>query len=141
LFVFFNFTLGVRPHMAQNDVQVVSSAKDKILLVLSFVFLFGAAVAYQALAGHSFFLRLGVLLVTIIFAIVVFCLSSYGRRFFGFAVDSFYEVKRVDWPSRSETVRLTLVVFGFVAIVALYLLLVDKTLEWLVYDLILGWAR
>ena len=35
---------------------------------------------------------------------------------------------------------MTLVVFGFVLIMSIYLLAVDKTLEWVFYDLILGWA-
>jgi preprotein translocase subunit SecE len=32
------------------------------------------------------------------------------------------------------------VVFVFVLIMSIYLLLVDKTLEWVFYDLILGWT-
>jgi preprotein translocase subunit SecE len=30
-------------------------------------------------------------------------------------------------------------VFAFVAVMALFLWLSDKSLEWLIYDLILGW--
>jgi preprotein translocase subunit SecE len=31
------------------------------------------------------------------------------------------------------------VVFAFVAVMALFLFLVDKTIEWGLYDLVLGW--
>ena len=36
---------------------------------------------------------------------------------------------------------MTLYVFGFVLIMALFLWLTDKTLEWVLYDLILGWKK
>jgi preprotein translocase subunit SecE len=36
---------------------------------------------------------------------------------------------------------MTLYVFGFVVIMALFLWLTDKTLEWLFYDAILGWKK
>jgi preprotein translocase subunit SecE len=36
---------------------------------------------------------------------------------------------------------MTLYVFIFVFVMALFLFLTDKTLEWLLYDLILGWKR
>ena len=35
---------------------------------------------------------------------------------------------------------MTGVVFVFVLIMSIYLLVVDKTLEWVFYDLILGWT-
>ena len=34
---------------------------------------------------------------------------------------------------------MTAIVFGFVLVMAVMLWLTDKTLEWVVYDLILGW--
>jgi preprotein translocase subunit SecE len=36
---------------------------------------------------------------------------------------------------------MTLYVFGFVVVMALFLWLTDKTLEWLLYDLVLGWKK
>ena len=43
------------------------------------------------------------------------------------------------WPSRKETVQTTGLVFAFVVIMAVFLWLTDKSLEWVLYDLILGW--
>ena len=34
---------------------------------------------------------------------------------------------------------MTAIVFGFVLVMAVMLWVTDKTLEWVVYDLILGW--
>jgi preprotein translocase subunit SecE len=36
---------------------------------------------------------------------------------------------------------ITAYVFAFVLVMALFLWAVDKSLEWLLYDLILGWKR
>jgi preprotein translocase subunit SecE len=55
--------------------------------------------------------------------------------------DSWREVKKVVWPTRKEAIQMTLYVFGFVVIMALFLWLTDKTLEWLFYDAILGWKK
>jgi len=62
-----------------------------------------------------------------------------GQRFFAFAKDAWSETRRVVWPTRKETTQMTLIVFGFVLAMALFLWLVDKSLEWVLYDLILGW--
>ena len=51
------------------------------------------------------------------------------------------EVRKVVWPTRKETTQMTLYVFGFVVLMALFLWLTDKTLEWVLYDLILGWKK
>ena len=37
--------------------------------------------------------------------------------------------------------QMTLYVFAFVVIMALFLWLTDKTLEWVIYDLVLGWKH
>jgi len=64
-----------------------------------------------------------------------------GQRFFAFARDARDETKKVVWPSRKETMQTTAIVFGFVLIMAIMLWCTDKTLEWVIYDLILGWKK
>jgi preprotein translocase subunit SecE len=49
--------------------------------------------------------------------------------------------KKVVWPSRKETMQTTGLVFAFVVVMALFLWLTDKSLEWLMYDLVLGWRK
>ena len=51
------------------------------------------------------------------------------------------EAKKVVWPSRKEAVQMTGYVFAFAVVMALFLWFTDKTLEWVLYDLILGWKR
>jgi preprotein translocase subunit SecE len=127
-------------NMAQNDIQTVSSGQDKLMLVLSVIFAIGGAIAYQMLSAEDFFIRLGVVFLGVGLALGSFFYSQTGRRFAGFAKDSINEAKRVVWPTRREGMQMTGVVFIFVLIMSIYLLLVDKTLEWVFYDLILGWT-
>jgi preprotein translocase subunit SecE len=68
-------------------------------------------------------------------------LSEPGRRFLAFGKESWSEVKRVVWPTKKETWTITLYVFLFVVVMALFLWLVDKGLEWALYDLVLGWKN
>ena len=64
-----------------------------------------------------------------------------GQRFFAFAADARDETKKVVWPSRKEAMQMTAYVFAFVAIMSVFLWLTDKTLEWVFFDLILGWKK
>ena len=51
------------------------------------------------------------------------------------------EARKVVWPSRKETVQTTLMVFAFAVVMALFLYITDKSLEWVLYDLVLGWKK
>jgi preprotein translocase subunit SecE len=126
--------------MAQNEIQTVSSTKDKALIAAALIFALGGAVAYQILSKEDFFIRLAVVLAGVALSIVLFLVSPTGKRFVAFAKDAVNESKRVVWPTRKEGMQMTGVVFVFALIMSIYLLAVDKTLEWVFYDLILGWA-
>jgi preprotein translocase subunit SecE len=65
--------------------------------------------------------------------------SEPGKRFLAYARESYQETRRVVWPTRKETISTTGIVFGFVVLMALFLFLVDKSLEWFLYDLLLSW--
>jgi len=67
--------------------------------------------------------------------------SVQGQQFVAFAREAVGEVKKVVWPTRKETMQTTAAVFAFVVVMALFLWVSDKTLEWVLYDLILGWKK
>jgi preprotein translocase subunit SecE len=74
-------------------------------------------------------------------AFVVFMSAESGKELAAFGRDAWKEVKKVVWPTRKEAIQMTLYVFGFVVVMSLFLFLTDKTLEWVVYDLLLGWKH
>src|SRR4029079_5730564 len=67
--------------------------------------------------------------------------SAPGREFIGFTREALVEARKVVWPTRKETLQTTAAVFAFVVVMAVFLWLSDKTLEWMLYDLILGWKK
>lgn len=125
--------------MATPQVQTVNTTADKAKLALAAALVLAGLVAYYALGKQGpLFQWLG-LLALLALAVVVFLLSESGKSLTAFGQDAVREVKKVVWPARKEAIQMTAYVFGFVLIMALFLWLTDKTLEWFFYDLILGW--
>lgn len=134
-------TRGIREKMATSQVQTVSTGGDKAKLVAAAVLLVAALAAFYLLGKQGALVQWAALLVGLGAAVVVFFTSESGRELVAFGRDAWREVKKVVWPARKEAVQMTAYVFGFVVIMALFLWLTDKTLEWLFYDLILGWKK
>ncbi len=127
--------------MATPQVQTVNTTADKAKLAATAVTVILALVAYYALSKQGpLFQWLG-LLVGLAVAVVIFLTSESGKALTAFGQDSVREMKKVVWPARREAIQMTLYVFGFVFVMALFLWLTDKTLEWVFYDLILGWKK
>ena len=127
--------------MASTEVQTVSTAADKAKVGLSIALLIAALAGFYLLAKQGPIVQWLTLVAGLVAAVVVFALSESGKQLLAFGRDSVREVKKVVWPTRKEAVQMTLYVFGFVVVMALFLWLTDKTLEWLLYDLVLGWKK
>jgi len=127
--------------MAISQVETINTNADKAKLGLSAILVVGALAAFYLLGKQGQVAQWAALIVGVTAAVVVFLLSEPGRQLVGFGNDAWREVKKVVWPTRKETTQMTLYVFGFVVLMALFLWLTDKTLEWVFYDLILGWKK
>lgn len=127
--------------MANPQVETVSTGADKAKLVGAGVLLIAAVAAFYALASQDLWLRVLVLLVILAAAVGAFFTSENGKSLIAFGRDSYREIGKVVWPTRKEAMTMTAYVFAFVILMALFLWLTDKTLEWLLYDVILGWGR
>ena len=101
----------------------------------------GAVVAFYMLGQKDLWLRVAALVVLLAAAVATFFTSEQGRQLIAYGQDSIREVKKVVWPTRKEALQMTGYVFAFVVVMALFLWLTDKTLEWVLYDLVLGWKR
>jgi preprotein translocase subunit SecE len=120
-------------------VETVSTSADKAKLAGAVLLLLASIVAFYYLGKQDLWLRIGALLVLLAAAVALFFTSESGKQLIAFGRDSVREVKKVVWPTRKEATQMTGYVFAFVFVMALYLWLTDKTLEWLLYDLVLGW--
>lgn len=123
------------------QVETVSTGADKAKLAGAAVLLVGGIAAYYMLGKQDLWLRVLALLVLLAAAVAVFFVSETGRQLIAFGRDAVKETKKVVWPTRKEAMQMTGYVFAFVVVMALFLFLTDKTLEWVLYDLILGWKR
>jgi preprotein translocase subunit SecE len=127
--------------MASTQIETVNTTADKAKLAASAVMVIASLVAYYALSKQGpLFQWLG-LLAGLAVAVVIFLTSETGKALVAFGRDAVKEVKKVVWPARKEAIQMTAYVFGFVFLMALFLWLTDKTLEWVFYDLILGWKK
>jgi preprotein translocase subunit SecE len=124
-----------------TQVQTINTAADKAKLAGAALLASAALVAYFLLSKQGQLVQWLAFLVGLVAAIAVFLTSESGKQLVAFGRDAWREVRKVVWPTRKEATQITAYVFGFVLIMALFLWLTDKTLEWLFYDLILGWKK
>lgn|SRR5512145_1940834 len=127
--------------MANPEVETVSTGADKAKLAVAGVLVIGAVAAFYALGKQDLWVRVLALLALMAAAIGVFFTAEAGKQLIAYGQDSIKETRKVVWPTRKEAMQMTGYVFAFVFVMALFLWLTDKTLEWVLYDLILGWKR
>src|SRR5512133_1305371 len=127
--------------MATSQVETVTTGADKAKLGVAAALVIAALAGFYLLGKQGSIVQWGALLVGLAAAIVVFITSESGKEFVAFGRDSWKEVKKVVWPTRKEAIQMTMYVIAFCVVMALFLWLTDKTLEWVFYDLILGWKK
>jgi preprotein translocase subunit SecE len=125
--------------MANPSVEAVDTSSDKLMLIAGVLLVLAGFVGFFWLSGQEWYVRGAALVVGVAAGIVVGLLSSPGKGFIAFAKDSYKEVRKVVWPTRKEASQTTLVVFGFVLAMAVFLWVSDKSIEWVIFSAILGW--
>ena len=125
--------------MTTQNVETVTSKADLVLVTLAVLAAAAGVLGFTFLTEQPTLARVGVLIGGLAVALVVAWFSQPGKRFIAYGRESYEETKRVVWPSRKETLTTTGIVFGFVVIMAVLLFVVDKGLEWFLYDLLLSW--
>jgi preprotein translocase subunit SecE len=127
--------------MASPQVETVGTGAEKVKLALAAGLVIAAVVAFYMLSKQGQLAQWGALLACLVAAVAVFWSAETGKRLLAFGRDATREVKKVVWPTRKETMQMTAYVFGFVVVMAIFLWATDKTLEWVIFDLILGWRK
>ena len=123
------------------QIETISTGADKAKLAVAAVLVIAAVAAFYAMGKQDLWLRVAALLGLMLMAVATFFTSESGKQLIAYGRDSAREVRKVVWPTRKEAVQMTGYVFAFVFVMALFLWMTDKTLEWLLYDLVLGWKR
>ncbi len=104
---------------------------DKAKLWLAAIVFLGAFYAgFYHLDTAGLAVRAGVLVGGTAAALLIGYFSNPGRRFVAFSQESSNEMRKIVWPGRAETLRMTGLVLAFVMVVALFLWVVDALLVW-----------
>jgi preprotein translocase subunit SecE len=105
---------------------------DNLKIAVAIACVIAGIWGYYYFADTALVLRVLMVMGGLIAAGGVAWLSTPGKEFFAFAQEAWQEAGRVSWPTRKETIQTTLIVFGFVVVMALILFSIDSTLAWIV---------
>ena len=126
--------------MSNTSIENVTSITDKLKLGLAVLVIIAGIVGFSVLESKlPMVARIAIFIGSLVVAAVIASMSEPGRRTIAFAQESYNEVKRVVWPTRKETLQMTGIVFAFVAVMGLFLWVLDKLVEWLLFGVLLGW--
>jgi preprotein translocase subunit SecE len=114
---------------------------DKLKIALAALLVVAGLVGFYWFSSQPAVLRVLMVLGGIAAGVAVGWFSAPGQELVAFTRDAINEVKKMVWPTRKESFQTAAAVFGFVVVMALFLWIVDKGLEWAMYDLILGWKK
>ena len=114
---------------------------DKIKVAIAVLLLIAGIAGFYFLSESPMVLRVASVLAGIAAGSVVGWTTEPGKQFFVFAQEAVVETKKVVWPTRKESLQTTGAVFAFVVAMAVLLWLTDKSLEKVMYDVLLGWKK
>ena len=114
---------------------------DKFKVAIAVLLLIAGIAGFYYLSESPMVLRVASVLAGIVAGSVVGWTTESGKQFFVFAQEAVVETKKVVWPTRKESLQTTAAVFAFVVAMAVFLWMTDKGLEYVMYDLLLGWKK
>ena len=113
-----------------DDTQ--ASKLDTLKLASAVAIVTVAVVAFYYFAEHSLLVRVIGLLASVGVAAAIALKTEVGGRFWGFVEDSRTELRKVVWPTRTETMQTSLVIILMVIVMGIFLWLLDMFLFWVV---------
>ena len=118
-----------------------SSAADIAKFTLAVLVLLGGFVGYYWFNDLASWQRLLILLGGMLLAGAIGYFTRAGTALRDFLVESNFELRKVVWPTRQETIQTTLVIMVVVVILSILLGLIDITLKWAILDHLLKMGR
>ena len=111
-------------------VEAESSRLDSLKLGTAVLMVAVGIYAFYHFEDQHLVLRVLGLLAVAAIAVFVAAQTALGRNVLGFISGAQSEVRRVVWPTRTETVQTTLAVVLMVFLVGIFLWLLDMVLLW-----------
>ena len=117
--------------MAEPQTPSATSTKDAALIIVGLLAIFGGIFAYYWYDDRPLIVRIAMVVGGLVVGLGCGWMSSYGHHFWHFAVGSRIELRKVVWPGRDETIRMTVVVFFFTVLMGVFFWVLDWILTWL----------
>lgn len=113
--------------MQQSQVKRQTSSMDTVLVIVSAAVFFGGFYLSGSLflAGQPWYIRLLVVVVTLMVSAGVLALTSYREKLISLAKGARIQLRKVRWPSKNEVLKTTVLVLVIVTTFALLLSLID----------------
>jgi preprotein translocase subunit SecE len=112
-----------------------ANALDTAKLVAAIAILVGGVAAFYVLDEYPAAVRWLIVLVAVGASIFVALLSAQGRELAQYVQGSRVELRKVVWPTRDETTKMTLVVFAAIVVMALFFWMLDMLLGFITRSL------
>ncbi|WP_173273918.1 preprotein translocase subunit SecE [Thiosulfatimonas sediminis] len=116
----------------EQETKSANSSLDTMKLVASLAVLVATLIGYYTFdQAHAVVRVLGMVAGAAV-AIFIFYQTTIGKNWFQYISHAKREVRQVVWPTRPETVQMTLIVFVVVILMGIFLWLVDMFFLWAV---------
>ncbi|WP_127470078.1 preprotein translocase subunit SecE [Thiomicrorhabdus aquaedulcis] len=112
--------------------QSVSGSLDTAKMLLAIVVLVGSLLGYYLFKDLHAVVRVLGVVAGVALAIFIMYQTTVGKNWFHYLTQAKREVKLVVWPTRPETVQMTLIVFVVVILMGIFLWLIDMFFLWAV---------
>ncbi len=114
----------------QATTEETTNVLDIIKQIISILLVVAGMAAFYYFSEVLLLYRVLTLVVVVALAIGLLFTTAAGQNIWAFMLEAKLEVRKVVWPTREETIRTTLLVFGMVFLVGLGLWLLDMFLFW-----------
>lgn len=115
-----------------KEIESQNSSLDTAKMVLAVVVLVGSIVGYYVLSDLHPVARVLEVVAGVAVSLFILYQTSVGKSWFQYLSLAKREVRQVVWPTRPETVQMTLIVFVVVILMGIFLWLVDMFFLWAV---------
>ena len=112
--------------------EIQASKFDTFKLLSAGLIVLVALLGFHYFASYLLVVRVIGLLIALGVAVSIVMTTEVGNGLLGFIQDSRTELRKVVWPSRSETLQTSLAVIVMVIITGIFLWLMDMLLFWIV---------
>ncbi len=118
-------------------IETAQSRFDVVKLLLAIALVIVGIYAFYAYAEqYILFYRVLALLAVVTLSFVITYQTLWGKTLWGYLVDARAELRKVVWPTRTETTQTTIIVVIVVVLTGLFLWGMDLLFGWLIQQLL-----